>query len=212
MGHYGDCKDIRYIFTSYSWFPRLPEFDLFLAEIDHKDHDEPCDCYRYQKLLERRNIVSGIDLKDPSKAELYAQLFNKAKHDLTVQQMDPDALLEHIKLLEHGLEKLIFEKRAQIQGSRDLLEDMLKAETKAKRDAIREKDKTIKYRLTGNEKDAKEKQEQKQNKLSADDQKIQDMMLQYKLDKKTSKMIHGFMKLGITLENALSMAGVKVAK
>lgn len=149
----------------------------------------------------------ALDMKDPEVAKRFSELFVKKKSELSPLNMSPDQLLEHIQNLESGLEILIFESRAEIQGARDFLEETLKKEKEEVRKQIREKDKQVKYRPSLLEQEKEQREAKRKAAANSKSNQISDLMAKYKTDKKKADMILGFMKLGMSEEAAAKMAG-----
>jgi len=156
--------------------------------------------------IRERNHNMAIDMKDPENVRKFSALFIDAKKDLAIKNMSPEQILDHVKDLENALELLIFEKRAAIQGSRDLLEEMLKDEKAEVTKKIREKDKASKYRPSLNQLEQADREARKIATVSAKQQQI-DQLITSGLDRKKAEMVQGFMKLGMSEAKARALAG-----
>lgn len=148
----------------------------------------------------------AYDMKNPENVRKFSELFVKAKNELRIKDMTPDAVLDHVKGLEDALELLIFEKRAEIQGSRDLFEELVKSQDAIKVKELRERDKAAKYRPSLNQITQAEKDANKASKISAKSIAI-DKLIASGLDKKKADMVYGFMKLGMDEATARKLAG-----
>lgn len=149
--------------------------------------------YAFNPYVLEEMIMSDVATdKKESKEEKYRRVFNYKKESLTVAQMGPAMLIEHIRMLESTLEDLLFEKRTEIQASRTHFEDLLERESNSERERYRKMDRDGRTRKLVNDAEARDAKPERKAPRTKEEQ-----------------MIDSMMKAGLTREAAMAILAKK---